>query len=154
MGRVSTRPPGVRLSVVVPVYDEVECLPRLLVELTAVLDGLAMSTEIVMVDDGSTDGSFKRFASWPSASPACAWWGSDRNYGQTAALAAGFEAARGEMIVSLDADLQNDPRDLPLSAGRARRRRRRGERLAARAPGRVPHAAGCRRRSPTASSPR
>jgi glycosyltransferase involved in cell wall biosynthesis len=111
---VSTRPPAVRLSVVVPVYDEVECLPRLLAELTAVLDGLAMSAEIVMVDDGSSDGSFERLRELAAGETRLRVVRLQRNYGQTAALAAGIEAARGELIVSLDADLQNDPRDIPM----------------------------------------
>ncbi len=98
----------------VPVFDEVECLPRLLEELAAVLDGLAMSAEIVMVDDGSTDGSFQRLRALAAGEPRLRVLRLQRNYGQTAALAAGIEAARGELILSLDADLQNDPRDIPM----------------------------------------
>jgi glycosyltransferase involved in cell wall biosynthesis len=107
------RPRAPSLSVVVPVYDEVECLPRLVAELTDVLDQLGDTAEIVTVDDGSSDGSFERLCALRATEPRVRVVRLQRNYGQTAALAAGIEVARGDLIVSLDADLQNDPRDIP-----------------------------------------
>ncbi len=101
------------LSIVIPVYDEVECLAPLLAELGAVLDREGRPAEIIAVDDGSRDGSFERLVALRAAEPRLRVVGLQRNYGQTAALAAGFAQARGDVIVSLDADLQNDPRDIP-----------------------------------------
>jgi glycosyltransferase involved in cell wall biosynthesis len=105
-----TRP---TLSVLIPVYNEVGCLEPLLRELGAVLDGLPQSSEIVAVDDGSTDGSFDRLVALTAREPRLRVLRLARNYGQTAAIAAAIEHARGELLVSLDADLQNDPRDIP-----------------------------------------
>ena len=101
------------LSVVIPVFDEVECLDTLVRDVGRVLDGLGRSAEIVAVDDGSTDGSFERLTALREAEPRLRVVRLQRNYGQTAALAAGIGHARGELIVTLDADLQNDPRDIP-----------------------------------------
>jgi len=99
--------------VVLPVFDERECLAPLLAELGGVLDGLARSAEIVAVDDGSTDGSFEELVRLGAREPRLRVVRLARNYGQTAALAAGFEHARGRLVVSMDADLQNDPADIP-----------------------------------------
>jgi glycosyltransferase involved in cell wall biosynthesis len=101
------------LSIVIPVYDEVECLEPLVREVGAVLDGIARPAEIIAVDDGSTDGSFEHLVALRAAEPRLRVVRLQRNYGQTAAMAAGIELARGDVIVSLDADLQNDPRDIP-----------------------------------------
>jgi len=105
--------PAPELSVVVPVWDEVECVDPLIAELGAVLDCLGRSAEIVVVDDGSTDGTFARLAAAQAREPRLRIVRLARNYGQTAALAAGFEAARGEFVVTMDGDLQNDPHELP-----------------------------------------
>jgi len=78
-----------------------------------VLDALGRSAEIVTVDDGSTDGSFERLVALRAVEPRLRVVRLQRNYGQTAALAAGIDHARGDLIVTLDADLQNDPRDIP-----------------------------------------
>jgi len=78
-----------------------------------VLDAVGRSAEIVAVDDGSTDGSFERLVALREVEPRLRVVRLQRNYGQTAALAAGFGHARGELIVTLDADLQNDPHDIP-----------------------------------------
>lgn len=104
---------GPTLSVLIPVYNEVGCLEPLLRELGAVLDGLPNAAEIVAVDDGSSDGSFDRLAALTAREPRLRVVRLARNYGQTAAIAAAIEHARGELLVSLDADLQNDPRDIP-----------------------------------------
>ena len=101
------------LSVVIPVFDEVECLDTLVRDVGGVLDALGRSAEIVAIDDGSTDGSFERLVVLREIEPRLRVVRLQRNYGQTAALAAGIDHARGDLIVTLDADLQNDPRDIP-----------------------------------------
>jgi glycosyltransferase involved in cell wall biosynthesis len=101
------------LSIVVPVFNEVECLEPLVAELHEVLDRIDRPAEIIAVDDGSSDGSFERLVALRAREPRLRVVRLQRNYGQTAALAAGIDLARGDVIVSLDADLQNDPRDIP-----------------------------------------
>ncbi len=101
------------LSVVVPVYDEVACLDALVTGLRTVLDQLGLAAEIIAVDDGSSDGSFERLVGLRATEPRLRVVRLQRNYGQTAALAAGIGLARAERIVTLDADLQNDPHDIP-----------------------------------------
>jgi glycosyltransferase involved in cell wall biosynthesis len=101
------------VSVVIPVFDEVECLDPLVRDVGGVLDAVGRSAEIVAVDDGSTDGSFERLVALREVEPRLRVVRLQRNYGQTAALAAGIDHARGDLIVTLDADLQNDPRDIP-----------------------------------------
>ncbi len=107
--------PRIELSIVLPVYNELENLPLLTRELHNVIQGLTYTTEIIMVNDGSTDGSLEEMQRLRDMYQdlniriICL----DKNHGLTAALAAGFERARGDWIVSLDADLQNDPADIP-----------------------------------------
>ena len=108
---MTTRAP--ELSIVIPIHNEAEALAPLVAELGAVLDGMEQRAEIVAVDDGSTDGSFARLTSLLASEPRLRLLRLARNYGQTAALAAGIEHARAPVIVSMDADLQNDPRDIP-----------------------------------------
>ncbi len=105
--------PAPDVSVVIPVYNEAENVPPLLEELGRVLATLPRRTEIVAVDDGSTDGSFERLRALAAEEPRLRIVRLARNYGQTAALAAGIEHARAPVIVSMDADLQNDPADIP-----------------------------------------
>ena len=105
--------PAPDVSVVIPVYNEAENVPPLLEELSRVLATLPRRTEIVAIDDGSTDGSFERLRALAAQEPRLRIVRLARNYGQTAALAAGIEHARAPVIVSMDADLQNDPADIP-----------------------------------------
>lgn len=101
------------LSVVIPLYDEAENVVPLVRELGDVLDAIACSAEIVVVDDGSTDGSFAHLVALQAEEPRLRIVRLARNYGQTAAMAAGIAEARGEVLVTMDADRQNDPHDIP-----------------------------------------
>jgi dolichol-phosphate mannosyltransferase len=101
------------LSVVIPVHDEELSLEPLHRELDAVLGALENTVEILFVDDGSRDGSLERLEMIATKDPRVRILTLDGNHGQTAALDAGFRTARGEVIVTLDADLQNDPLDIP-----------------------------------------
>ena len=94
-----------------PVYNERQNLAPLLLEIAAALRHA--SYEVVAVDDGSTDGSLEELKRLKEADPALRILSFERNSGQTAAFAAGFKAARGATIVTIDADLQNDPDDIP-----------------------------------------
>ena len=105
---------AIDVSVVVPVYNEVESLPHLIEAIASAIQPSGLSYQIICVDDGSKDGSadlLKQLAS--SRDDLCAVI-LRRNYGQTAAMSAGFDRARGRAIVTLDGDLQNDPADIPL----------------------------------------
>lgn len=102
------------LSVVVPIYNEVENVPYLLEAIVAALGNTTISYEIVCVDDGSTDGSADLLRQLSTHHPRLRAVLLRRNYGQTAAMAAGFNYALGRVIVTLDGDLQNDPVDIPL----------------------------------------
>ena len=106
--------PPVAVSVVVPLFNEVECVASLVAQVAETLDRLGLPAEIVVVDDGSTDGSFEALRLAAAGEPRLRVVRLARNYGQTAALAAGFAESRGDVVVSLDADLQNDPRDIGL----------------------------------------
>ena len=101
------------LSVVFPVYNEEENIPILLREIAAALDGRGWSYEIVAVDDGSSDRSLEVLRSMVATYPTLRVLALAKNTGQTAALEAAWQAARGRLVVSLDADLQNDPADIP-----------------------------------------
>ncbi len=101
------------LSVVIPVYNEAENLAPLYTEITEVLQPLKISYEIIFVDDGSSDASFNELRNINSKDRLVRVIQFRRNFGQTAAFAAGFDTAQGELIVTLDADGQNDPHDIP-----------------------------------------
>jgi glycosyltransferase involved in cell wall biosynthesis len=101
------------LSVVVPVHNEEENVPLLLEELKRVLGGTSLSYELVLVDDGSSDKSFELMAQAAEQDPALTVIRFRRNFGQTAAIQAGLDNARGAVVVTMDADLQNDPADIP-----------------------------------------
>lgn len=100
------------LSVVIPLYNEVDNIPELYRQLTSALTALGRSYEIIVVDDGSRDGSFEALAALHARDPRLKVIRFRRNFGQTAGFAAGFAHARGEWIVTMDADLQNDPADI------------------------------------------
>jgi len=100
------------LSVVIPVFNEEETVPHLYAEVRAALDKLGIPYEVLVVDDGSTDGGLARLAECIRDDPRWRAIALRRNFGQTAALAAGFDYARGDVIVTLDGDLQNDPEDV------------------------------------------
>jgi glycosyltransferase involved in cell wall biosynthesis len=104
---------NVDLSVVVPVYNEAANLEPLHGELTEVMGRLGRSFQIIYVDDGSTDGSSEVLRDLQRKDPAVTVVRLTRNYGQTAALGAGFDHAAGAVIVTLDGDRQNDPADIP-----------------------------------------
>jgi len=103
----------VDLSVVMPVYNEAGNLPRLHAELSAVLGRLGRSYEILAVDDGSTDDSLEVLRRLQAEDPHLRIIRFRRNFGQTAAFAAGFDYARGQVVITIDADGQNDPADIP-----------------------------------------
>lgn len=101
------------LSVVIPVYNEEENLEQLHREFSEVLKAVGRPYELILVDDGSTDRSFEVLTAIHARDPHVRVIQFRRNFGQTAGFAAGFAAARGALIITADADLQNDPRDIP-----------------------------------------
>jgi glycosyltransferase involved in cell wall biosynthesis len=104
---------ALELSVVIPIRNEAPAIPELVSELTSTLTGWGRSFEIIVVDDGSTDDSFEILARLQAADARLRVIRFRRNFGQTAAFAAGFAHARGRLIATSDGDLQNDPRDIP-----------------------------------------
>ncbi len=101
------------VSVVVPVYNERESVRPLSEELLTVLRNLGRRTEVLFVDDGSTDGTTEILAELAAAEPEIAVVRLRRNFGKAAALMAGFREARGDAIVTIDGDLQDDPAEIP-----------------------------------------
>ncbi len=110
--------PRPALSVVIPCFDEQENLPVLHAELVAVLEGIGRTWEIVYVDDHSRDRSLAVMLGLRRDEPRVRIVAFQHQAGQTAAMAAGFEQARGELVVTLDGDLQNDPADIPALLAR------------------------------------
>lgn len=109
---------NVDLSVVIPIYNEAENVEALCQEFVETLSAWGRPFEILLVDDGSTDGSFERLARLQATYPQLRVIQFRRNFGQTAAFAAGFAYAKGRLIATADGDLQNDPRDLPAMVAR------------------------------------
>jgi len=103
----------VDLAVVIPVYNEEENLPHLWPELRSVLEPLGLTFEVVFVDDGSWDRSAELIRGFRDVDPRVRLVRLKANAGETAATDAGFKAARGRWVVTMDADLQNDPHDIP-----------------------------------------
>jgi len=104
----------VDLSIVVPVYNEEENVRDLIQVITQAIQGTLDAYEILLVDDGSTDGSFSILKEQAKQDSHIRVIRFGINYGQTAALSAGFHHAKGKIIITMDADLQNDPTDIPL----------------------------------------
>lgn len=103
----------IQLSIVVPVYNEERNIPDLISRLLTVLKGMGRPFEIIAVDDGSRDASFKVLSDYASRDFHVHALRFKRNFGQTAALAAGIEYAHGGTIITIDSDLENDPADIP-----------------------------------------
>jgi glycosyltransferase involved in cell wall biosynthesis len=103
-----------QLSLIVLVYNEVDSVEPLHRELMGVLDGLGRSFEVVYIDDGSRDGSTERLGELALHDARVRVVSFRRNFGQTAAVQAGIDHSRGEILVFLDGDMQNDPHDIPL----------------------------------------
>ncbi len=106
--------PTLDLSIVIPIYNEAKSLPSLHAELAATLETSGKCYEIIAVDDGSRDDSLQVLKQLAAADPHMVVVSLRRNFGQTAAFAAGFDQARGAIVITLDADGQNDPADIPL----------------------------------------
>jgi glycosyltransferase involved in cell wall biosynthesis len=102
------------LSIVIPLYNEEENVEPLCAQLKAALEGVGREYEIIIVDDGSTDGSFDVLKRLHEDDKRLKVIRFRRNFGQTAAFAAGFDRSQGEVVITMDADLQNDPADIPL----------------------------------------
>src|SRR5208282_1051855 len=101
------------LSLLIPIYNEAENIPELGAQVHAALSKLGRTYEVILVDDGSNDGSFQQIQAVAGRYPEFKALRLGANYGQTAALAAGIHHAGGEVIACIDADLQNDPQDIP-----------------------------------------
>ena len=101
------------ISVVVPLFNEEESLPELTAWIARVARDHALTCEVIFVDDGSTDGSWSVIEQLRREHPFVRAIGFARNYGKSAALYCGFEAAQGEVVVTMDADLQDSPDEIP-----------------------------------------
>ncbi len=102
------------ISVVIPAYNEEENIPILYEKLKEVLETIGEDYEIIVVDDGSTDGTYRVLKELASEDQRLKVIRFRRNYGQTSAMYAGFQHAGGDVVITMDADLQNDPEDIPL----------------------------------------
>jgi glycosyltransferase involved in cell wall biosynthesis len=101
------------ISIVIPLYNEVESLPELTAWIKKVMDENAYSYEIILIDDGSDDGSWEAIEQLRAIDPEVKGIKFRRNYGKSAALNVGFEAAQGDVIITMDADLQDSPEEIP-----------------------------------------
>ncbi|NEQ74484.1 MAG: glycosyltransferase family 2 protein [Okeania sp. SIO2D1] len=114
IGLHKSSPTQLDISIVTPIYNEVDSIPQLLETISTTLRENQLTYEIICVDDGSQDGSTKLLTELAQKRTDLKAVILRRNYGQTAAMAAGFKYATGKVVVTLDGDLQNDPADLPL----------------------------------------
>lgn len=105
---------GPGISIIIPVKEEEETVPELSEEIEQTLSGCPWSWECIWIDDGSTDRTLDALVTIHARNPRHRWICLERNFGQSAALSAGFRAARGRIFVTLDGDGQNDPADIPL----------------------------------------
>jgi glycosyltransferase involved in cell wall biosynthesis len=106
------------ISVVVPLYNEEESVKKLVEQLLLICEANHRHYEVILVDDGSTDGTWKTIERMKFEVPRIKGIKLRRNFGQTNAMVAGFESAAGEIIVTMDGDLQNDPSDIPKLLGK------------------------------------
>lgn len=106
------------LSVVIPIYNEEDNVTNLVKEFREALDAWGRSYELILVDDGSKDRSFELLKGLQQVTPELRVIQFRRNFGQTAAFAAGFAHARGRLVATADGDLQNDPKDIPMMVAR------------------------------------
>jgi len=105
---------GIELSIVIPVYDERESLPELMAWIERVINKNSIGpAEVIFIDDGSTDNSWKVISDLQQSYPRIKAIRFRRNYGKSAALQKGFEAASGEIVITMDADLQDSPEEIP-----------------------------------------
>jgi glycosyltransferase involved in cell wall biosynthesis len=109
-----------KVSIIVPIYNERENLEPFLKGLVEALDPTGEDYEVILIDDGSTDGSGSYIEALPAKDPRIRVIQFRRNFGQTAAMAAGFDHASGSILVPTDADMQNDPRDIPAILAKLR----------------------------------
>jgi dolichol-phosphate mannosyltransferase len=100
-------------SIIIPAHNEADCLPDLLAELQVVLDSLDGESEILVIDDGSTDATVSILQHWSVREPRLRWVSLNGNFGQSAAFDAGFRIADGAIFITLDADGQNPPTEIP-----------------------------------------
>ena len=106
------------LSLIIPAFNESEALPELIGEIDQACEGLGLEWETIVVDDGSTDGTFGLISGMAETNPRVGVVRMRRNFGKSAALAAGFGVTRGETVITIDGDGQDDPADIPkLLAG-------------------------------------
>lgn len=110
---VAVSPSPIALSIVVPVYEEEEALPELAARIRAVCEDAGYTFEVWLVDDGSRDRSWAKIAAIHAEDPRFRGVRFRRNYGKSAALAVGFDRAAGRYVVTMDADLQDDPAEIP-----------------------------------------
>jgi glycosyltransferase involved in cell wall biosynthesis len=103
----------IEVTVTAPVWNEVDSLGPLVERVRTAMEKTGRRWELLLVDDGSTDGSFEEMKRLAASDPRVRYVRFQKNCGQTAAFAAGFREARGEIVVTIDADLQNDPADIP-----------------------------------------
>jgi len=105
---------NLELSIVIPVFNEEENILHIVKSLEPVLDSCGRDYEIIFVDDGSTDGTFSALKNAHDKNPRIKTIKFRRNFGQSAALKAGFDYVKGDVVISMDGDLQNDPVDIPV----------------------------------------
>jgi glycosyltransferase involved in cell wall biosynthesis len=110
---ISEQPQVLAVSVVIPIFNEEENLPHLFTEMQKALDKLEVPGEVILVDDGSKDRSWQLMQAFPEEDGRFRVICLRRNFGQTAAFSAGFDHSNGDVIITMDGDLQNDPMDMP-----------------------------------------
>lgn len=109
---VTTEPATLDISIIIPAFNEEESVKLLYDEITKALSSVNETYEVIFIDDGSSDGTYAVLKQLHSVDPSVKIIKFRRNFGQTAAISAGFDYARGEVIITMDADLQNDPADI------------------------------------------